>query len=170
MRYASRTSCCGAGPGGFLALVLALFVLGCEEAPAGPDSASEDIEILAAMEVAIQDEYKAELVYLQVMEDFGSVPPFSNIVFAEERHSEALARLFQARGVDVPESKWDPSQIPSFSSLSEACRAGVTAEIENAEIYQGYLDLDLPADVRQVFESNQAASLERHLPAFERCS
>ena len=151
-------------------MVVSLFFLGCAGDPAGPDRAWEGTEILAAMEVAIQDEYKAKLVYVQVMEDFGMVPPFSNIIFAEERHSEALARLFEARGMDVPQSQWDPTQVPSFSSLSEACRAGVTAEIENAEIYQGYLDLDLPADVRKVFENNQAASLERHLPAFERCS
>ena len=44
------------------------------------------------------------------------------------------------------------------------------AEVENAEIYDRYLDLPLPADVRTVFENNRDASIERHLPAFERCS
>lgn len=53
-----------------------------------------------------------------------------------------------------------------------ACDDGVTdvEEIDNAAIYARYFDMELPEDVRRVFENNQAASLERHLPAFEFCS
>jgi len=46
----------------------------------------------------------------------------------------------------------------------------VLAEIENIEIYDLNLALSLPADVRTVFENNRAASLDKHLPAFEQCS
>jgi hypothetical protein len=122
------------------------------------------------MEEAIQDEYKAELIYKKVLDNFGSVRPFSNIINAEVRHSEALARLFQVRGLPVPQSKWSDKEIPGFPSLTEACQAGVTAEIENAEIYEKYFSLDLPSDVRRVFENNRRASLENHLRAFQRCS
>ena len=31
------------------------------------------------------------------------------------------------------------------------------------------MDAELPADVRQVFTNNRAASLNNHLPAFDRC-
>ena len=47
---------------------------------------------------------------------------------------------------------------------------GVVAERENIAIYDRLLPLDLPVDVRQVFENNRAASLFNHLPAFERCA
>ena len=93
-----------------------------------------------------------------------------NIIGAEVRHSEALARLYVIRGLPVPESRWASDDIPVFSSMPDACRAGVVAEIENAEIYSRYLELPLPSDVRLVFENNRAASLDKHLPAFERCS
>jgi hypothetical protein len=83
-------------------------------------AAADEDAVLLAMEVAIQDEYKAELIYEGVVDDFGPVLPFQNII--------------------------------------------------NAEIYEGYFDLDLPSDVRFVFENNQWASLERHLPAFQRWS
>lgn len=158
--------------------ILALFLAGallfglsaCHGENAILEPSAEEDAVLLAMEEAIQDEYRAELIYLRVMEDFGPVLPFKNIVNAEVRHSEALASLYQARGLPVPQSKWTPQDIPSFPSVAAACQAGVVAEIENAEIYEGYMELPLPDDVRFVFERNMEASIERHLPAFERCS
>jgi len=153
-----------------MALVVSIGFSGCDSdsTPVSPEM--QDSAVLAAMEEAIQDEYKAELIYEKVIDDFGSVRPFANIMGAEVRHSQALARLFEARGLPVPTSLWSEQEIPRFSSLTEACQAGVTAEIENAEIYEKYFGLDLPSDVRMVFENNQRASLENHLRAFQRCS
>lgn len=145
---------------------------GCGEGAFGPGAAPDVVEseVLAAMTEAIQDEYRAEMIYLGVIDDFGEVRPFANIVYAEVRHSDALALLFLARGLAVPASEWNTEELPAFAALSAACQAGVQAEIDNAAIYEKYFSLDLPADVRQVFENNQAASLNAHLPAFERCS
>ncbi len=36
-------------------------------------------------------------------------------------------------------------------------------------LYDRYLDMDLPTDVRTVFTNNRAASLNNHLPASSRC-
>jgi hypothetical protein len=159
--------------GWLLAVVAVLsspLVTGCQESATDPAVILDDQEVFLAMEAAIQDEYRAELIYEKVLGDYGPVRPFVNIVNAEVRHSEALARLYEARGLPVPQSRWSPDEIPGFPSISEACRAGVDAEIENAEIYEHYMDLPLPDDVRFVFENNQRASLENHLPAFQRCS
>jgi hypothetical protein len=150
--------------------VASLGAFGCDSDSGAVNPEMQEQAVLAAMEEAIQDEYKAELIYEKVLTDFGPVRPFVNIINAEVRHSESLAQLFQTRGLVVPASKWSPEEIPGFSSLSEACRAGVLAEIENAEIYGKYFDLELPADVRRVFENNHRASLENHLRAFQRCS
>jgi hypothetical protein len=154
-------------------VVLAGGLMACDEGSAAVAPEAQEVQadaVLAAMVEAIQDEYRAELIYERVMGDFGPVRPFSNIINAEVRHSESLAGLFATRGLPVPESQWEASQIPGFSTLTEACRAGVTAEIENAEIYDKYMDLDLPTDVRTVFENNRRASIENHLRAFQRCS
>lgn len=142
----------------------------CRESATDPAVAPEDQEVFFAVDAAIQDEYRAELIYEKVLDDYGPVRPFSNIVNAEVRHSEALARLYESRGLPVPESRWSAQEIPGFPSVSEACRAGVEAEMENAEIYADYMDLPMPDDIRFVFENNQRASLENHLPAFQRCS
>ena len=163
-----------------LALILAAGLAACSETPTDLESATADdaaallaatpASVLDAMEEAIVDEYRAEMTYRVVIETFGQVLPFINIINAEVRHAEALALLYQRRGLPVPANEWTAADIPVFASVTEACQIGVVAEIDNAAIYDGYLDLDLPADVRQVFQSNRDASVYKHLPAFQRCA
>lgn len=163
----------GGGATGILTagiLALSISGMGCESSLTNESVEDLDTQVLEAMAEAIQDEFRAEMIYERVLAEHGDVRPFHNIIYAEERHSEAIARLYQSRGLDVPESSWRWEEIPSFASVAEACQAGVEAEIENAEIYERYFSLELPYDVERVFESNRAASLNNHLPAFERCS
>ena len=150
---------------------------GCKET-VGPEDSGQSValsaagvtaEIVGMLEDAIQDEYRAEQVYLKVMATFGSVRPFSNIVNAERRHASALATLFTRYGLEVPASKWNGENVPTFDSVTEACRAAAEAEVANVALYDEYLSKLLPEDVRIVFENNRRASLEKHLPAFRRC-
>lgn len=129
-----------------------------------------DATLSTQLETAIDDEYRAEAIYLRVLADFGTVLPFSNIVGAEERHSTALARLFANRGWDVPVNTWTVDNVPSFTTVTAACQAGVEAELANIEIYDQLLSETLPVDVMPVFTTNRRASLERHLPALQTCS
>jgi len=146
-----------------------LAVGGCSTSPTAPAEQLSP-ELTEALDQAIQDEFRAENTYLRVLTDFGDVAPFKNIVYAEERHSEAIATLFIRRELAVPLSTWDVNSVARFASLTEACAAGADAEIENIDMYDVLLKLSLPADVRTVFENNRAASLNRHLPAFQACS
>lgn len=128
-------------------------------------SASSEFE---AMNTALLDEYKAHATYEQIIVDFGDVRPFSNVINAEQVHINALERLYPTKGYELPSI--DLAEIPHFDTLEEACQAGVQAEIDNAAIYDELFKLDLPADTKTVFENLQRASLEKHLPAFKRCS
>lgn len=47
-------------------------------------------ETIAALAEALDDEYKARATYAKVIERFGPVRPFVNIIKAEERHAQAL--------------------------------------------------------------------------------
>jgi hypothetical protein len=127
-------------------------------------------ETVAALDRTLQDEYHAESTYLGVLGDFGDVRPFANVVYAEQRHSESLARLYENHGLVAPRSVWTLDNVPHFASLTEACAAAAAAERDNVALYDTYLALDLPRDVANVFGNNRAASLERHLPAFQACS
>jgi hypothetical protein len=128
-----------------------------------------DATVLEAMNLALQDEYHAELTYLKVVDTFGEVQPFYSILFAEQRHSEAIVQLFTNHGLAVPASNWNLANAPAFGSLTEACAAGVAAELANIALYDELLTRDLPQDVRNVFTNVRAASRDKHLPAFQTC-
>jgi hypothetical protein len=138
--------------------------------PGTPAAGALSATVVTALNDALQDEIKAETTYLGVVGDFGDVRPFANIVSAEQRHSESIARVFSNHGLAVPGSLWTLDSVPHFGSLAEACAAAAAAELANVALYDRYLVLDLPLDARTVFENNRAASLERHLPAFQACS
>lgn len=123
-------------------------------------------EVIALLE-ALDDEHKAHATYAQVLEDFGPVRPFDNIVESEARHIEALTQVMERYEVPVPENPW-PGRVPRYGSVTEACAAAVEAEVENAALYDRLLGAVERPDIRTVLQSLQEASQERHLPAFRR--
>jgi rubrerythrin len=127
-----------------------------------------DERTVEALCEALEDEYKARAMYSGIIERFGPVRPFVNIVEAEDRHARALLALFQSLGVTPPPDDWaEKIEIPE--TIERACAEGVAAEIENQAMYERLLAMtDVPA-VRAVFLRLQAASRDNHLPAFRRC-
>ncbi len=124
---------------------------------------------IQALSEALDDEYGAWATYDQVIADFGTVAPFSNIRDAEARHIEALHTLYRFYGLPIPPNPW-PGKTPRYASLQEACAAGVAAEIANGELYGRLLAATDRPDILTVFRNLQAASQQRHLPAFQRCA
>lgn len=125
--------------------------------------------VRAAVDTAWHDERHAELVYQRVLNEVGPVLPFANVINAERQHAGSLASLLTARGLETPVPIWSTASVPHFTSLATACAAAASAEVDNIALYDRLLALELPADVRRVFTNNRLASLERHLPAFQRC-
>lgn len=135
--------------------------------PVGPDPAY----VGEMLQLALQEEYKAEYLYASVLQDYPGAMPFATIVESEMRHVEALKLLFTRRDMTAAPSDWGPEDFEPFATLQAACAAGVTAEQADADFYTPYLQrADLPQDVRNVFTNLQAASLYNHLPAFEACA
>lgn len=136
---------------------------------AGGGTAAVGNDVLAAMNEAIQDEYRAFFTYGGVVEDLEPDFPFGPIRDAEESHYTALANLFTKRSLPVPTSTWSLTNVPHYTTLASACAAGVAGETANIAMYDQLLTLTLPADIERVFENLRAASQENHLPAFQRC-
>jgi hypothetical protein len=118
---------------------------------------------------AINDEYKARAVYQKVMDKFGKVQPFSNIIKAEETHIAELKVLFTKYGIPVPKDEWY-SKVPAYASLQEACAAGVQAEIDNAKMYDEFFKFVKEKDITDTFKRLRDASRDKHLPAFKKCA
>lgn len=122
-------------------------------------------KVLAA---AMDDEYHARATYRSVLDAFGDVRPFLNVVESEVRHIRALARLYDEYGLAVPADRW-AGRVSAPASLREACRAGVEAERKNGALYEKLIESARShPDVVAVLRRLQSASQERHLPAFER--
>lgn len=117
---------------------------------------------------ALDDERKAEAAYAAIIEKFGPVRPFINIIDAERRHSHAIERQMARLGFAIPENHWEgKGEAPA--SIREACEAGVQGEIENIALYDRLIPQIADEAVRNVLRNLQDASRENHLPAFRRC-
>ncbi len=127
-----------------------------------------DQRMIEALAEALEDEYKARAAYRKVIERFGPVRPFTNIVEAEDRHVDALLGQFRRLGEVPPPDTWG-SRAKAPDTLAQACANAVQAEIENDAMYSRLLDQITDAQARSVMLRLQEASRSQHLPAFQRC-
>lgn len=136
------------------------------QAPSSPLSTDAQDALIEAL----NDEYKAQETYVKIMEKFGEVNPFANIVKAEESHIKSLIAIFEKYDLEVPENTWI-DKVTAPATLTLACQAGYEAEVANAALY---IDKLLPmvngyADIEIVFTKLMEASQNNHLKAFEKC-
>ncbi|HAA54402.1 MAG TPA: DUF2202 domain-containing protein [Myxococcales bacterium] len=129
-------------------------------------------EVQEAMKEALLDEYKAEATYNKIIAKFGPTDPFSNIMGAETKHSTSLEKMYDTYQLTPPDNPYkdDDSSLPDFASVKEACEGGVQAEIANIAIYDRWLKMELPDNIKTVFTSLRDASRDKHLPAFQKCA
>lgn len=128
--------------------------------------ADDNLTLEEMLTYAIQDEYAAEAEYAKIIETYGSIRPYSNIVKAETKHIAALTPLFEANNFAIPVND-AASHLVLPASLKESYAIGVQAEILNIDMYNRFLAQELPDSVRTVFESLKTAS-ESHLVVFQR--
>lgn len=136
--------------------------------PPASDVALSDAA-LAAMSAGLEDELTALAVYNGVIEQFGEVRPFVNIVRSEQQHADAWLFMYERYGVMVPEAP--TVNVPTFDTLADACQFGVDAEINNAALYDAQMAAfaDYP-DLAQVATALRNASEYNHLVAFQNCA
>jgi len=132
---------------------------------------TEEISIseIDSLSSAINDEYKARATYKRVIEELGDVRPFSNIINAENAHIFQLESIYNKYDLEIPQDNWY-DKVPTFTNIKDACSAGVTTEIENANLYDELMKKVDNQDIIAVFISLRDASKNNHLPAFQRCS
>ena len=121
-----------------------------------------------AMLVVLADERNAEAQYQAVIDKFGKVRPFTNILRAEQQHQRMLVELFEKYELPVPPNETPAATAPD--TLREACEEAVRAEKANLGLYDKFLETVKEPDIRRVFTALRDASQLRHLPAFERCA
>ena len=117
------------------------------------------------LQKAFDDEVKAYETYGAVIEKFGAVFPFVNIVQAEQTHQNALVAVAEKHSITLVRNV--PEEISIPNTLQECCELGVAAEIQNIQLYDKLLlHVNEYPEVQDLFYRLQAASFNNHLPAF----
>lgn len=127
-------------------------------------------DVVEALTAGLTDEHHAYDTYQAVIDQFGAVRPFTNILQAEATHIAALEFVFERYNLAVPEIG-SLAEVPQFASLADACSAGTAAETANFDLYDNWIaTVQGYPDMVQVFTSLRDASEFQHLPTFERCA
>jgi hypothetical protein len=132
--------------------------------------ADESLTIEDMLLYAAQDEYLARGEYVAIMNKFGVMRPFSNIMRAEENHLAWLKDAFAAFKLSFPVDG-SGAYIQAPATLLDAYKAGVQAEIDNIAMYDRFLSTALiqspeNKDLQVLFNNLKSAS-ENHLRAFQ---
>ena len=135
--------------------------------PRAPSAANA--ELSTVLQRAVTEERHARATYQNVLDTLGPVAPFRSIVTAEGTHVAALETVAKTHGVTLA-ADTEPG-TPSPTTIAAACAVGVSAEKADAQLY----DELMPSvagypDVHRVFTTLRSASLDNHLPAFQRCA
>lgn len=126
---------------------------------------SLDIPMVAqVLRIAAYDELHALAFYRRVVEQFGPVAPFVQIVEAEQRHYQMVWGLLERYRIMAPVDSWH-QYVTIPGTLVECCEMGVAAEIDNVALYEHLLRQVDQKDIRELFYRLQAASHNHHLPA-----
>lgn len=122
-----------------------------------------------ALRAALTDERQVQAFYTAVMDRHGKVRPFINIAAAESRHEAAVVTLMNRHGIEVPpRTGVEAPAVPD--TLAESARVAAQLERDNIAMYDRLLNDVTAPDVRQTMQALRSASLNNHLPAFERVS
>lgn len=129
------------------------------------DPAFDEPILNQTLRIAMYDEFHAYEVYKKIVEKFGFVAPFTNILQAEEQHIKELESLHVKYDVEFPLNDW-AQRLQAPNSLKESYEIGVAAEIDNIAMYSHLLENSINPDIKDMFYRLQAASYNNHLPAF----
>lgn len=125
----------------------------------------EDMSIGDMLMYAAQDEYLARGEYAAIMEKYNVTRPYSNIMKSEETHLDYLKEIYETYKMEFPKDE-SSAQLVIPTSLLEAAKIGVQAEIDNITMYEKFLSYNLPEDIKKVFDSLMKGSIS-HLNAFQ---
>ncbi len=112
---------------------------------------------------ALHEERLAVATYQAVIDKFGEVEPFTNILKAEEQHIAAVENLLKVNNIDIPENNVT-AEAPE--TLEEAYAKAIEVEKEDIALYEKMLPDISDTMIKTVFTRLTNAS-EWHLKTFE---
>ncbi|NLI19091.1 MAG: hypothetical protein GX427_09840 [Actinomycetales bacterium] len=140
---------------------------GGETTGAAVEPGPAEIDIALEALTSEHGEYAAYATYKAIIDEFGAVQPYTNILGSEQKHIDFLVGYLDGAGAEIPENPW-LGEVAAPADLMAAAQAGIDAEIANVAMYDELLAREIadPALV-DLLERLRGMSEDRHLPAFE---
>ena len=112
---------------------------------------------------ALHEERVAAATYQAIIDEFGKVEPFTNILKAEEQHIAAVENLLKVNGIKIPANN---VAATAPKTLEESYTLAINVEKEDIALYEEMYPNLSDTMIKTVFTRLSNAS-QRHLQAFE---
>lgn len=120
------------------------------------------------LQIAVYDELHTLDFCSKVLEKFGEIEPFSQVISEERYYHQILLTLCEKYRVTPPINKcYESLVVPN--ELSECCEIAVAMELDSINLYEHLISYVEHADIRDILYKLQAAAYNNHLPAFRSC-
>lgn len=161
----------------------AAVALGLGLAPAAAAQEQLSTAEVATLSRMRDEERMARDLYQAFIDAYGSVRPFSNIVYSEQRHYDAIGTMLDRFGVDDPsaglpagtyadaeiQALYDSWLAQGSASLKDAYAVGVELETADIADLEDAIDESGNASLDATYQNLLDAS-RNHLSAFQRAS
>jgi hypothetical protein len=131
----------------------------------GTNLTPEETEFLIS---AYKDECRDKYFFKKAYEKFPDASAFAKIMNSEQNHMSALESVFNKYDIETPKNL-DFSDIVMPSNSDEACALGLKYEKENVEMYKKFLLSVTNNFLKTVFEDLRDITINRNIPALEKC-
>lgn len=122
--------------------------------------------VLKALDSALRSKFKTCALYRMVLQAFGPVQPFKDLVKIEAKYRLVLAGLARRYEHPTPTDEWE-GQVAIPVSFVEACEEAIQLERENDRLYTSLLEQTNDAALRRILMRMQNVSQVSHQPSFK---
>ncbi|NKB56972.1 MAG: DUF2202 domain-containing protein [Alphaproteobacteria bacterium] len=119
-----------------------------------------------ALKLALRSKFKTCALYHMVLQAFGPVQPFKDLLKIEDKYRMVLEGLARRYDVSAPPNEWE-GQVAIPVSFVEACEEAIELERENDTLYLDLLSREENPALRRVLMRMRNVSQISHLPSFK---
>lgn len=149
----------------FLLIIITPFnSLGAKSIYHGGTLTPEEIGYLNS---AYKDECRDQYFFKKAYEKFPA-SGFAKIMNSEQNHISTLESIFNKYEIEIPKNL-DFSDVVVPAVLDDACAMGLKLEKENVEMYQNFLKNVTNNYLKTVFEDLRDITINRNIPAIDKC-
>jgi hypothetical protein len=121
--------------------------------------------MLETLDAATTSKYKTCALYRMVLQAFGPVQPFKDLLKLEEKYQMVLTGLARRYNYPLPADEWE-GQVEIPVSFVEACEEAIQLELENDGLYISLMQDGLDPALQRVLLRMRNVSLSSHQPSF----